>query len=338
MDVHTAFLNGDMPADLILYMRQAPGYVLSENPHKVYQLVKSIYGLKQAPRIWYNLLHKFLTSIGFERCNKEYCLYVQKVGDSNDDWLIVVVYVDDLTIVSRNAQLVKNLQVELNKRFKMQDLGDLHYILKMEVKRNRVDKTMSLSQTKYIHDLLAKFGVQDSTAVSTPQVVGVDLVAEAIMTQDEIAKQPYDYRGLVGSLQYLVRGTRPDIANAVRELSKFLSCYNKTHWDAALRILKYLKGTSSYGLFIDGKMANVSYEVYTDASFASQNNERKSITGYLIMIAGICISWCSSKQACVAKSTAESEIIALSEGVKESEWLSIYRDGIPSDKANGRMV
>ncbi|OWY92600.1 putative mitochondrial protein, partial [Phytophthora megakarya] len=75
--------------------------------------------------------------------------------------------------------------------------------------------------------------------------------------------------------------TRPDMANAVRELSKFLSCYNRTHWDAARRVLKYLKGTSTYRLYLDGKARYVTYEVYTDVSFARQPKER---TGYVIQM------------------------------------------------------
>jgi hypothetical protein len=137
----------------------------------------------------------------------------------------------------------------------------------------------------------------------------------------EIAAQPFDYRGLIGSLQYLVRGTRPDIANAVRELSCFLSCYNETHWKEARRVLMYLKKTSNYGLFMDGNKGTVNYEVYTDASFACRQKERKSTTGYCIKMAGACISWSSSKQGSIALSTTESEIIALSEGLKESEWF-----------------
>ncbi|OWZ08854.1 polyprotein [Phytophthora megakarya] len=98
------------------------------------------------------------------------------------------------------------------------------------------------------------------------------------MSAQQIAAQDFDYRGLVGSLQYLVRGIRPDIANAARELSKYLSCYNKTHWVAARRVLKYLKGTSTYGLLLDGNSRTVTYEVYTDASFACQTKERKSVS------------------------------------------------------------
>ena len=88
--------------------------------HLVCELLKSIYGLKQAPRIWYRVLHHFLKNMGFVRCNKEYCIYEQNVGV---DWLVVVVYVDDLTIMSRSMDLINNLKRELSKRFKMKDLG-----------------------------------------------------------------------------------------------------------------------------------------------------------------------------------------------------------------------
>ncbi|KAE9307873.1 hypothetical protein PR003_g20891 [Phytophthora rubi] len=195
----------------------------------------------------------------------------------------------------------------------MKDLGDIHYILKMEVHRNRAQRTMMISQRKYIAELISKFNLVNSTPVMTPQVSGLALEPETKLSAEQIAAQPFDYRGIVGSLQYLVRGTRPDIANAVRELSKFISCYNRTHWEAARRVLKYLKRTSTYGLLLDGNTSDVTYEVYTDASFACQPKERKSVSGYVIQMAGTSVSWCSSKQGSVSLSTAEAELIALSE-------------------------
>ena len=161
----------------------------------------------------------------------------------------------------------------------------------------------------------------DSSPVLTPQFPGLILEPDTKMSADQIAAQLFYYRGVVGSLQYLVRGTRPDIANAVRELSRFLSCYNRTHWDAARRVLKYLKGTSTYGLLLDGNTSDVTYEVYTDARFACLPTERKSVSGYVIKMAETSVSWCSSKQGGVSLSTAEAELIALSEGAKEGEWL-----------------
>ncbi|GMF23042.1 unnamed protein product [Phytophthora fragariaefolia] len=318
MDVHTAFLNGTMEGEQKIYMRQPHGFVKRGHENLVCELLKSIYGLKQAPRIWYRVLHTFLLSMGFTRCHKEFCIYVQKVGI---EWLIVAVYVDDLTIMSRSMSLINRLKAELSKRFKMKDLGDIHYILKMEVYRNRDQRVMMISQRKYIAELITKYKLGESAPVMTPQVPGLVLEPEPKLSAEQFAAQPFDYRGIVGSLQYLVRGTRPDIANAVRELSKFLSCYNRTHWEATMRVLKYLKGTSTYGLLLNGKTRDVTYEVYTDASFACLPKERKSVTGYVIQMAGTSISWCSSKQGSVSLSTAEAELIALSEGAKESEWL-----------------
>ncbi|OWZ05093.1 polyprotein [Phytophthora megakarya] len=219
------------------------------------------------------------------------------------------VYVDDLAIISRNMRLINKLKAELSNRFKIKVLGDIHYILKTEVRRNREQ------------ELITKYKLVNSAPVMTSQVPGLTLEPGTKVSAEQIAAQPYDYRGNVGSPQYLVRGTRLNIANAVREFSKFLSCYNRTHWDAARRALKYLKGTSTYGLFLDGKTSDVTYEVYTDASFSCQPKERKSITGYAIQMDGTSVSWCSSKQGGVSLSTAEAELIALSVGAKESEWL-----------------
>ncbi|GMG16663.1 unnamed protein product [Phytophthora fragariaefolia] len=201
----------------------------------------------------------------------------------------------------------------------MKDLGEIHYMLKMEIKRDRSQKILSMSQHKYILDLLRKFNMEDCNPEPTPQAKSMVLEKEAKLTPDQIAAQPFDYRGLVGSLMYLVRGTRPDIANAVRELSKFLSCYNKSHYRAAQTVLKYLKGTSTYGLVFDRKNSEVTYELYTDASFANANENRKSVTGYVSIMADACITWKSSRQDTVSLHTAQAELIAASEGVKESE-------------------
>ncbi|GMF59849.1 unnamed protein product [Phytophthora fragariaefolia] len=119
VDVHTAFLNGMMEGSQRIYMRQPPGYHAKGKEGYVCELLKRIYGLKQAPRIWYGVLHKFLKSMGFARCNKEYCIYVQKVGV---DWIIIVVYVDDLTIMSKSLKLINNIKRELSMRCKMKDL------------------------------------------------------------------------------------------------------------------------------------------------------------------------------------------------------------------------
>lgn len=94
--------------------------------------------------------------------------------------------------------------------------------------------------------------MMDCSTVATPHAASIVLEKEIKLSVEAIAAKSFDFRGLVSSLMYLVRGTRPDIANAIRELSKFRSWYNKSHWKAAQRVLKYLKGTSMYGLVYEG--------------------------------------------------------------------------------------
>ncbi|POM71841.1 Hypothetical protein PHPALM_11535 [Phytophthora palmivora] len=185
--------------------------------------------------------------------------------------------------------------------FTIKNLGKLHYLLKMEIKRDLERKTLSLAQHKYINDLLDKFQMRDCTPVPTPQAKIVILQKGKTLTQEQIAAQPFDYRGIVGYLMYLVRGTRPVIAKGVRELSKNLSCYNKTHYRL---------------------------ELYTDSSFANAYEERKSVTNYASLHAGACITWKSMKQDYISLNTAESEFVAASEGVREAIHSSTKHIGI----------
>lgn len=129
------------------------------------------------------------------------------------------------------------------------------------------------------------------------------------------------YRQLIGSLQYLVAATRPDIANAVRNLSKFLSCYEDSHWKQAKRVMRYLQGTKSLFMRIDTtKMEVFQLLAYCDADFANEKDDRKSISGYAIMFGPCCISYRSRNQSIVTMSTAEAEYIALADCVKEVLW------------------
>jgi hypothetical protein len=315
MDVCTAFLNGKLLEDI--YMKEPEGHKTGED--NVCKLLKSLYGLKQAGRIWYQLLHDFMTRNGFSRCHKEYCIYIQK---DNGATTIVVVYVDDLTIASTDITRIHKIKKTLSGRFEMKDLGEVSYLLKIEIKRNREKKQMTLSQHKYIEDLIERFNMTTCTPTSTPQVADEKLYVPTDMTTQQVEAQGYPYRELVGALLHLTRGTRPDIANAVRTLSKFLITHNVTHWTAALRVLRYLKGTSTYGLVYDGNHDDkITYQLYSDASFANTDEQRHSVTGYVVMMAGGPVSTKTTKQGNVTISTTEAELVACSEACRESEWI-----------------
>ena len=169
MDVDTAFLNGEL--DHEIFMCQPQGYNRrGSKGEKLYcKLLKSIYGLKNSLRIWYKVLNDFLKSIGFERCWKEYCIYIRK-GDNKDDWVIIVVYVDDLSILAHTKEKMDEIKRELSGRFKMKDLGEIDYILKMQVTRDRKSKTLTIDQERYILDRLTKYDMEECRVEATPQL------------------------------------------------------------------------------------------------------------------------------------------------------------------------
>jgi hypothetical protein len=314
MDVKTAFLHGDVDAEI--YMHQPQGYrEVGAKSNYVCKMQRSLYGMKQAPRIWYALMTSFLTSLGFTRTKKDYCLFFKR--GENGKLVYICLYVDDLTILGSKLALVNLIKNDLAKEFIMKDLGPIHFILKMEVKRNLAKNLISISQTKYILDLCQLYGVTEGVATPESQVV----LKPPIITEGKSDTFDCDYRSLVGSLVHVLKGTRPDVANAIRTLSKFLHCYGKEHWIAALRVLKYLKQTAAYGLVYHGNDKRAKFELYTDASFGNPEENMKSVTGYTTIMSQAAITWKSVKQTSTALFTAEAELSAASEGVRESEWL-----------------
>ena len=330
VDFTTAFLNGEIEDGIDIYMRQPQGFVEPTHKNWVCKLKKALYGLASSGRQWYKVLHMYLISLGYRRCHKEYCIYVKTVIKKGKTILIIVaVYVDDLAIASKDTEAINHLKAQLCAKFKMKDLGELNMILKLNIKRDRSKKLIMISQEHYVLELLEKYELLDAKPASTPQDPNETLMPETSMTEEEMLKQPFNYRGLVGSLQYLVRGSRPDIANAVRELGRFMSRYNVSHYNAAKRVARYLKFTSAYGLVFDGtRQSGLDFEVYADASFARKEEGRRSITGYCSILAGAAVSFRSCKQDHITLSTCESELVACSEGVKETMWLRMLSEEI----------
>ncbi|UYV65570.1 hypothetical protein LAZ67_3004741 [Cordylochernes scorpioides] len=136
---------------------------------------------------------------------------------------------------------------------------------------------------------------------------------------EEMNKIPY--RQTIGSLMYLMTGTRPDIAYAVSRVSQFMNNPGPSHWTAVKKIFGYLKATKNIGICFGGSSCTTSLIGFSDADFAGDLDTRKSTTGYVFMLNNGPISWCSQKQNCVSLSTTESEYIAASKAMKEAIWL-----------------
>jgi len=240
MDVKTAFLNGDLDEEVDI--EQPDGYVDSTYPDKVCRLLQALNGLKQSPKMWYAKLDDFLKTQGFDNIDPDARLHLLM---DDGEIIIVLVYVDDLLLVASSLAAIYKIKDALHKRFEMKDLSEAKVILGLEMRRNKALGTLKLSQGKYAGKVLEKFGMAECNPIGTPLEVGLQLV------KGDESDDTLPYREAVGSLMYLMVGTRPDLAFAIGKLSRFVTCYSKEHWAAIKRVLRYVKGSMDKGLVFD---------------------------------------------------------------------------------------
>eukprot|EP00873_Tetraselmis_striata_P042412 jgi/Tetstr1/462676/TSEL_007642.t1 len=314
VDVDTAFLYA--PVEEEIYMRPPPGYEQYDARGRpmVLRFLKSLYGLKQSPRNWHNTLHKLLVCYGFQQLKSDPGAYVYWQGGQLI--CILVVYVNDMIFAFKDAVWGADFKTALGARFDIKDLGVCAWALGMAVERDWDNATLKVHQAKYIDDMVHKFNLADAYAVSTPAEVGADVPSS---NKPLAAEMPY--QALVGSLLYAMVATRPDIAEAVSKLCRVMAKPEQLHWQAAKRVLRYLKGTKTLGLTFSGGKAHGLLHGYCDADWAGDVVLRRSTTGFVFMLCGAAVSWKSQLQATVALSTAEAEYMALCAAMCEALFL-----------------
>ena len=307
MGVKTAFLNGDLNKEI--YMDQPEGFISLGQKKKVCRLVKSLYGLKQAPKQWHEKFDKVMMSNGFtiNECDK--CVYVK---DTNNGYVIVCLYVDDMLILGSNNYIITTTKKMLSSTFNMKDLGVADVILAIKI--SRTFGGLILSQSHYIEKLLDKFDKDESNIARTLVDINLHLSKNIGQSISQL-----EYSRIIGSLMYVMNCTRPDIAYSVSKLSRYTSNPGVDHWKEIIRVLKYLRYTQNYGLHYT--RYPVVLEGSRDANWISDMKDTKSTSGYVFTLGGAVVSWKSSKQTCIARSTMKSEFIALDKAGEEVEWL-----------------
>lgn len=188
--------------------------------------------------------------------------------------------------------------------------------------------------------IVGRFEMSKSKPVATPmeEPKSPDDRLELITEQDEDAVDA-PYREAIGSLMYLMIGSRPDIAYAVGKLARFCEQPKWKHWVAVKRVLRYVNGTSDMGLCYNGLNGD-GILGYSDSDWAGDVSDRKSTSAYVFMMAGSAVSWCSRKQTIVATSSCEAEYVAMSMACKEAVWMRRLLSDIPTntDLSNGIQV
>ncbi|CAK9800955.1 Retrovirus-related Pol polyprotein from transposon TNT 1-94 [Anthophora plagiata] len=322
LDIVMAYINGDLNEDV--FMEQPEGFTKPGEKDLVCKLQRSLYGLKQSGRQWYEKLDAQLRKLKLKPCNADKCVYFRR---EKEDIVLVAIYVDDLIVATSSRRVFDEIKSALETKFKVKDLGTLHYCLGIEFTQDQESGKIKLSQQKYTEDVLTRFNMKDADPVSTPLETKQKLCKETEpKTKDEIAElQKLPYRSLVGALMYLAVATRPDIAHAVSVLSRFNENYGKPHWNAAKRVLRYLKGTVEYGLVFERDKQDLTG--FVDSDWANDMDDRVSYTGYIFKLAGAAISWESRKQKTIALSSTEAEYMALTEAAKEATyWKNFFAE------------
>ncbi|KAL2235864.1 UNVERIFIED_CONTAM: Retrovirus-related Pol polyprotein from transposon RE1 [Sesamum indicum] len=264
-----------------------------------------------ASRQWNIELTTQLQAFGYTQCPHDHCLFL-KITDSC--FVALLVYVDDILLTGDSAAQIDALKAHLHSLFTIKDLGLAKYFLGLEFARS--SHGLLVSQQKYLHDILNDANMLGEKVAPTPLPLGLKLFTDS----GSLLSDPSSYRWLIGHLLYL-GFTRPDVSFAVQQLSQFLQHPRSSHWDAAVHILRYLRGTSSLGIFFSS-CSTLHPSVYTDASWASCPDSCRSISGYCIFLGSSLVSWKTKKQATVSRSSAEVEYRSMGAAVCELLWLS----------------
>ncbi|MCH79563.1 gag-pol polyprotein [Trifolium medium] len=281
MDVKSAFLNGYLHEEV--YVEQPKGFIDPNYPNHVYKLKKALYGLKQAPRAWYERLTEFLLSQGYKKGGHDKTLFVK---ENSGKLMIAQIYVDDIVFGGMSEEMVKQME-----------------------------DTIFVSQNKYAKNIIKKFGMENAAHKRTPAATHLKL------TKDEkgIDVDQSMYGSMIGSLLYLT-ASRSDITFAVGVCARYQSEPKMSHLVQVKRILKYINGTSDYGILYS-KTENSTLVGYCDADWAGSADDRKSTSGGCFFLGNNLISWFSKKQNCVSLSTAEAEYIAAGSSCSHLMWM-----------------
>lgn len=304
------------------------------------RLNQSIYGLKQSSRLLYERMKRFLTKLGFKTCISDKCCFTRGTGSSQQ---MVLVYVDDILFFNHKSDTSGREQFNkvLADEFVLSPWtkGEANWILNCKVNRNWEEGTISVSQEVAITKLLSRFGIGEHDKSSIP--MRSDLKLRKANDEEVVSSREFEYSGLVGALLYLSLTCRPDIAQAVGVLSRYMARPSREHCDAALLVLKYLNGTKTHQLtyrrdgnsaphiFVHTRKSKFTLDntdkcedsppllrAYADADLAGDVDSRRSTNGNAIMLAGGIVHWQSKLQSVTALSTAEAETYASIEAVK----------------------
>jgi hypothetical protein len=309
------------PVERDIYMEIPKGFDLKQANRKEYvlQIHRNIYGQKQAGRVWNKyLVDKLVNKVGFKQSKVDECVFYK--GN-----VIYVLYTDDSILagpdqkeINKIIQQIKDAKLDITVE------GDVQDFLGVNISKQS-DGTVTFTQPHLIDKIL------EATKMDKPNLKPKDTPAPSSRilhrhSESEDFDNSFNYRSVVGMLNYLDKGSRSDIAYATHQCARFVDKPKRQHADALRWLVRYLKGTRDKGMQYKPDISK-GLEVYVDADFAGNWNKEEASTdrdtarsrhGYFIMYAGCPIVWKSQLQTEIALSSTESEYTGLSYALREA--------------------
>lgn len=340
-DVSQAFTQADpFPPDVHIYIQPPPG---QEEDGYVWRLLRPLYGLAIAPACWSNTLRAYLTEEGWvpvvhgDDTMYKFTVYNHNPNNNannnpefspTDNDLILIFHVDDilLSVHPTCEHAANNFKTKFLTRFKARDEGLVTQYVGVDI--TRIQDRTYLTQTPLIEELVEFCGLSECNSTLTPMEPGTHLLEEHRRPDPDPHITKY-YQHIVGTLQYLTHWTRPDIAFTVHELSKHQCNPGDVHVDAAKRLVRYLHGTSNYGIVFRKVYNNIDrIYAFADADWAGDTDTRKSLSANVFFYNGGPIMWHCKQQQGVATSTSEAEFVSASTAAKDAEYLRRVMAGL----------
>ena len=226
MDVKLAYLNRELREEI--FMEAPAGFDIPEG--MVLRLIKAVYGTKQGGRVWYEEIRDTLVTMGYQHTEADHAVFIRDKGD-NEPLSLIALYVDDITMAAKRLESIQRDKEALKARYQMSDLGEIAWILGMHVTRDRQAGSITLSQEKYVEDVLECFGKSSVHPISTPALANEHLKK---LKAPKIEVKPYQHA--IGSLMYPMLGTWPDLAFTIASLGRHVATPGKEHQYAPLSV------------------------------------------------------------------------------------------------------
>jgi hypothetical protein len=321
LDIGNAFVNAPI-GDQEIYIELPEGFK-EGSEDECGRLNMSLYGLKQASKNWNDEISSKLKK-ELKQSQHDSCLFY---SNTDGKICIVVVYVDDIVMTGNDLKKIQEVKELLRRHYEVKDMEQVHDLLKMFVNYDREKGELVLSQHLYVQGILESFQLNRKQKFETPAAVNTyELVERHILEKREIVASNFPYRECIGSLLYLAIMTRPDIANIVRYLSRFVGCFHELHVSIVQRVLGYLNAYPNFGIRYQcngGKLVG-----YADASYGDDYFSGKSTTAHIVTYANGPIAWKSELSKFVVTSSTHAETAAISAACYAIEFAKNIEDEI----------